>query len=117
MNTAIIYGIPNCDTVRKARKWLEDHHVAYDFVDLREQTPSRARISTWLKTLGADTLINRRSTTFKQLSSDAKALLEGDDPVAVLLEHPTLIKRPVLEYDGGLVVGFTADDYITRWPG
>ena len=107
----MLYGIPNCDTVRKARKWLDSHHVTHDFVDLRLATPSRERLSEWLNIVGNERLINRRSTTFKQLSDAERSALDQSGAVDILLAYPTLIKRPVLEWQATVSVGFTTDDY------
>ena len=111
MSQPILFGIPNCDTVRKARKWLDDQGKAHEFIDLRADTPSTQKISEWLAAVGAERLINRRSTTFKQLSEGDKATLEGADTVSVLQAQPTLIKRPVLEWNNTVSVGFKAEDY------
>ena len=111
MSQPILFGIPNCDTVRKARKWLDDQGQAHEFIDLRADTLSSHKITEWLAVVGADRLINRRSTTFKQLSQGDKAALEDDGAVSVLQAHPTLIKRPVLEWNTTVSVGFKAEDY------
>jgi len=111
MSQPILFGIPNCDTVRKARKWLDDQGLMHEFVDLRADTPSAIKISEWLSAVGSERLINRRSTTFKQLSQGDKAALEGGDTVSVLQAQPTLIKRPVLEWKNTVSVGFKAEDY------
>ena len=111
MSQPTLFGIPNCDTVRKARKWLDDQGLMHEFVDLRADTPSAIKISEWLSAVGSERLINRRSTTFKQLSEGDKAALEGTDTVSVLQAQPTLIKRPVLEWNNGVSVGFKAEDY------
>ena len=111
MSQPILFGIPNCDTVRKARKWLDSQDVAHEFVDLRANTPSAPKITEWLSTVGCERLINRRSTTFKQLSQGDKAALEEGDVVSVLRAQPTLIKRPVLEWNNAISVGFKAEEY------
>ena len=111
MSQPILFGIPNCDTVRKARKWLDDQGLAHEFIDLRADTPSTHKIAEWLAGVGAERLINRRSTTFKQLSQRDKAALEDDGAVSVLQAQPTLIKRPVLEWNNTVSVGFKAEDY------
>ena len=111
MSQPTLFGIPNCDTVRKARKWLDDQGLAHEFIDLRADTPSAGKISQWLLAVGSERLVNRRSTTFKQLSESDKAALEGRDTVSVLQAQPTLIKRPVLEWDDRVSVGFKAEEY------
>ena len=111
MSLPTLFGIPNCDTVRKARKWLEGYGIAHDFVDLRENTPPSGQIEVWLSTLGADRLINRRGTTYKQLDESQRAALDSDSAVSALRQHPTLIKRPVLEWQQNLLVGFSEQEY------
>ena len=111
----VIYGIPTCDSVRKARKWFEAESIEYDFVDFRKQAPTREQLATWLAALGNNALINKRSTTWKQLSDAERNEVENGDSIAILLAQPTLIKRPLLEYDGETAVGFSAKDYVTRF--
>ena len=111
MSQPLLFGIPNCDTVRKARKWLDEHGLTHEFIDLRADGPSVKKISEWLSAVGSEKLINRRSSTFKQLSQDDRAALEGGDTVSVLQAQPTLIKRPVLEWDDRVSVGFKAEEY------
>jgi len=109
--TPTIYGIANCDTIRKTRKWLDAHTVAYEFVDVREQLPSPAKVSLWLEKVGVEQLVNRRSTTWRNLDESARKALERGDAEQILLDHPTLIKRPVLELGSEVIVGFSADHY------
>ena len=111
MSQPMLFGIPNCDTVRKARKWLDEQGLTHEFVDLRVNRPSVKKISEWLSAVGSERLINRRSTTFKQLSQGDKVALEGGNTVSVLRAQPTLIKRPVLEWNNSVSVGFKAEDY------
>ena len=106
-----MYGIPNCDAVRKARKWLEQRGLTYEFVDLKADVPSRGQLEDWLDRVGGERLINRRSTTWKALSEEEKLKALEGDPVAVLQAHPTLIKRPLLEHDSAILVGFSEEDY------
>lgn len=115
MKTVTLYGIPNCDTVRKARKWLADSGVEHNFIDLREAPPTRVQVTGWLKSVGPERLINRRSTTFRQLSDADRSTLDGSDAANVLIAHPTLIKRPVLEWQDHVSVGFTTDDFSKRF--
>ena len=111
MSLPRLFGIPNCDTVRNARKWLDEHGLTHKFIDLRADKPSVKKINEWLLAVGSERLINRRSTTFKQLSEGDKAALECGDNVSVLQAQPTLIKRPVLEWNNAVSVGFKAEDY------
>lgn len=109
-----LYGIPNCDTVKKARRWLEAHHIDYRFHDLREDPVSRDTLQRWLVQLGSELLLNRRSTTWKQLPEGERP--DGTDSHAVidcLQQHPTLIKRPVLEHGQQVRAGFSATDYTS----
>ena len=107
-----LFGIKNCDTVKKARQWLEQNGVEHQFHDFREDGINSEQVNNWLKELGWQTLINKRSTSWKQLTDNQKnALLSGRD-LNVLIEMPTLIKRPVLESKQSLLVGFKEADYL-----
>jgi len=108
-----LYGITSCDTVRKARRWLETRGIAYEFVDLRAGGLDRAKLVTWSDALGWDQLVNRRSTTWRNLPLDRRESIgDSENLIQLLLEQPTLIKRPVLERsDGVLLVGFDAERY------
>lgn len=110
---AVVYGIPNCDSVRKARKWLADNEIAYKFVDVRENPPDAAKLHAWTDAVGAGTLVNRRSTTWKQLDPTARQRIDAGDVIDTLAANPTLIKRPVLEFAGTTMVGFEPDSYRT----
>ena len=109
--TANLYGISNCDTVRKARKWLTDNGIDHQFIDVRESTPPESQIAHWVMSLGAAKMVNKRSTTWKNLSDADRNEAENGDTTAVLLANPTLIKRPVLEYRDVLDAGFSVDAY------
>ncbi len=100
-----LYGIPNCDKVRAARKWLDSRGTEYRFHDLRKDGLTTERLSHWLNQQPLSALLNRRSTIWRQLPQSARNAIEQGD-LAQLAEHPTLIKRPVLETDGQLLVGF-----------
>ena len=115
MNLPTLHGIPNCDSVRKARGWLETHQIDYQFVDFKETPPTMAAINSWLEVVGATLLVNRRSTTYRQLQVTDKNALEKGDVASVLAKHPTLIKRPILEWEGDVSVGFSAANYADRF--
>ena len=100
-----VYGIKQCDTCRKALKWLAGQGIAHEFHDLRQDGLDRERVSGWLESGFADVLVNRRSTTWRQLS-DAQRATSGDELVQLLLDHPTLVKRPVFEREAIVAVGF-----------
>ncbi|WP_417689478.1 arsenate reductase [Pseudidiomarina sp.] len=104
--TATIYGIPNCDTVRKARKFLDKHGVDYDFHDVREQPLHAETLTRWLQQVDRDTLINKRSTSWRELSDDEQQLADDGVAIELLQRYPTLMKRPVLAYQEKLLVGF-----------
>lgn len=102
----IVYGIPNCDRVRAARQWLECQAIDYRFHDTRADGLTRTQLEDWAARLGMDTLLNRRSTTWRQLPEDERAGLTDAAAVELLLAHPTLLKRPLLDAEGTLSVGF-----------
>lgn len=107
----ILYGIPNCDTVRKARKWLTTHGVEYQFHDLRKDGLSAKQLKYWAQTVGWETLLNRRGQTWRKLPANAKADLTEAGALKLMQAEPTLIKRPVLEIKPRVHVGFKDTDY------
>lgn len=106
-----LYGIKNCDTVKKAQKFLQAQNTAYNFHDFREQGLSAEKVEQWLDAVGVEVLVNKRSTTWKQLTDDERNNLNRQTAVALCVANPTLIKRPVLEQDGRVTVGFTEATY------
>jgi Spx/MgsR family transcriptional regulator len=111
-----LYGIPNCDTVKKARAWLDENGVAVQFHDFKKAGVPAARLDAWLKAAGWERLLNRKGTTWRKLD---EALREStvDEASArrVMLDQPSVIKRPVVEWaDGRITVGFDAADWATR---
>jgi arsenate reductase len=107
-----IYGIKNCDTMKKARAWLDKRGVAYAFHDYKATGIKRERLDLWCKTVGWETLLNRNGTTFRKLPDKDKNGLDGKKAVALMLAQPSMIKRPVLDLGGGnLIVGFTPELY------
>jgi len=105
------YGIPNCDTVKKARKWLEAQGIEYTFHDYKKEGADPAKLKSWTEQKGWETLLNRRGTTFRKLSDAEKADIDAARAVAIMAGHNSTIKRPVVEYPGGLLVGFDADEW------
>lgn len=101
-----LYGIPNCDTVKKARKWLDAQGVEYAFHDYKKEGADPAKLGSWIADKGVDVVLNRRGTTFRKLSDADKADIDDDKAVILLTEHPSMIKRPVVEHAGGILVGF-----------
>jgi arsenate reductase len=109
-----LHGIKNCDTVRKARRWLEQQNIAYSFRDLRETPPTVMEVQGWLQQCDWQVLLNKRSTTWKGLSKAQQTTIINADTAATLLAaNPTLIKRPVLVDDNALTVGFKPEHYRT----
>ena len=109
--TATMYGIKNCDTVAKARKWLEDHGQAYAFHDYKTAGVDRARLEGWVKEHGWETILNRAGTTFRKLDEADKQDLNADKAIALMLAQPSMIKRPVLDLGDRRLVGFKPDLY------
>ena len=112
--TITLYGIRNCDTVKKARAWLEERGVAYDFHDYKVAGIDEARLRGWSNELGWERLLNRAGTTFRQLSEADKQGIDEDKAVALLLAHPSMIKRPVADLGDRRLVGFKADEWAAK---
>ncbi|WP_201860246.1 ArsC family reductase [Microvirga soli] len=106
-----LYGIKNCDTMKKARAWLDDRGVAYAFHDYKVEGIARARLETWARSVGWETLLNRAGTTFRKLPEADKSGLDEGRALALMLDQPSMIKRPVLHLDGRLLVGFKPEQY------
>jgi arsenate reductase (glutaredoxin) len=114
MSRRTIYGIKACDTMQKARAWLADHGVDYAFHDYKAVGIDPARLEGWVKAVGWEVLLNRSGTTFRKLPDADKADLTEAKAIGLMLAHPSMIKRPVLETDGGLIVGFKPETYAAR---
>ena len=109
-----IYGIKNCDTMKKARAWLDKHGVDYAFHDYKSAGIERERLERWAKKVGWEILLNRAGTTFKKLPDKDKGSLSETRAIALMLKQPSMIKRPVLDTGGGkLLVGFRPEEYAT----
>jgi arsenate reductase len=106
-----LYGISNCDTVRKARKWLASHDVAYQFHDFRKDGLSSKQVTAWVKAVGWEALLNRRGQTWRKLADKDKANLSEAKAIKLMASEPTLIKRPVLAVNKQVTVGFSEADY------
>ncbi|MBP7453286.1 MAG: arsenate reductase [Ottowia sp.] len=113
---AVVYGIPNCDTVKKARSWLAEHGVAYRFHDFKKQGVPADRLASWIAAAGWDKVLNRQGTTWRKLPADEQAAVRDAASAAALLQREaSAIKRPVVEWPGGAItVGFVPDDWATR---
>lgn len=108
---ATIYGIKNCDTMKKARLWLEEHGVEHAFHDYRASGIDREHLERWCTDAGWETVLNRAGTTFRKLPDEAKADLDRERAITLMLAQPSMIKRPVLEVDGKLLIGFKPEVY------
>ena len=106
-----MYGIPNCDTIKRARAWLEKHKVEYAFHDYKKAGVDKAMLEGWVKQAGWETLLNRAGTTFRKLPDADKNGLTEKKAIALMLAQPSMIKRPVLERKGKITVGFKPDEY------
>lgn len=116
MTRIVLYGIPNCDTVKRARAWLSEQGAAYDFHDFKKSGVPAQQLPQWLAALGRERLLNRAGSTWRKLD-DAQRAAAGDEAgaIALMLAQPSVIKRPVLQWpDGGLSVGFDAADWARR---
>jgi arsenate reductase (glutaredoxin) len=113
--TITIYGIKNCDTMKKARSWLDDRDVAYSFHDYKAAGIERGVLEGWTRKVGWETLLNRAGTTFRKLPDAKKAGLDEGRAVALMLAQPSMIKRPVLDVSGALIVGFKPEIYATTF--
>jgi len=106
-----IYGIKNCDTMKKARAWLENHGIDYAFHDYKATGIDRGRLEGWAKSVGWETLLNRAGMTFRKLPDKDKDAISEKKAIALMLDQPSMIKRPVLDVGGKLIVGFSPQTY------
>jgi Spx/MgsR family transcriptional regulator len=107
-----LYGIPNCDTVKKARTWLDSQSKAYTFHDYKKEGAEPERIAGWIAAAGLDLVVNRKGTTFRALSDEDKArAADAATAPALLAANPSVIKRPIVEHPGGILVGFKAEEW------
>ncbi|MGP1629889.1 MAG: arsenate reductase [Giesbergeria sp.] len=113
----VLYGIPNCDTVRKARAWLADQGLDHHFHDFKKSGVPEGALARWLKALGQLALVNRRGTTWRQLdTAEQEAVVDDASATALLLAHPSAIRRPVVEWsDGTTTVGFAPADWALHY--
>lgn len=107
----VIYGINNCDTVKKALKWLNEHNIAHDFVDFKKQTLTPELLATFVEQSDWEKLLNKRSTTFRHLPDDIKNNLSDENIFNAVIAQPTLLKRPLLQIDNRLHLGFKDSIY------
>lgn len=108
-----VYGIKNCDTMKKAMTWLETQHIPYTFHDYKKQAITAADISSWIDVLGLDTVVNRKGTTWKKLDANVQANFHGEVAIQTLLAQPSLIKRPLVNKDQEFFVGFNPEQWAS----
>jgi arsenate reductase len=109
-----IYGIRNCDTMKKARLWLDEHRVAYEFHDYKHAGLDRAVLRTWVAELGWEALLNRRGTTWRKLAEERRARIDEAGAIELMLEMPSIIRRPVLDLGDRRLVGFDEAQYAAQ---
>ena len=107
----IVYGIPNCDTVKKARKWLDNHNIAYRFHDFRKDGLDPSLLKKWAGKVGWEILLNRRGTTWRKLPEKTRETINSENAIRIMLENPAIIKRPVLVKGQKIIVGFNEEEY------
>lgn len=115
MTTITLYGISNCDTVKKARSWLDRRGIDYRFHDFRQDGLDASAVSRWLEALPLDQLVNKRSTSWRGLDKATQNNLSKDNAIPLLLAQPTLIKRPLVEVGDTIFCGFSADHFATQF--
>jgi len=106
-----MYGIPNCDTIRKARKWLTDHGIVYEFHDYKKDGVDTQQLKSWVDQVGWEVLLNKRGATWRKLDDADKAGVNRDKSITLMSEYPSMIKRPVLIAGDNIEVGFSARRY------
>lgn len=111
MPEPILFGIPNCDTVRKARRWLEQHQLTYQFHDFRKDGLTSQQIRGWLKHVDWESLVNKRGRTWRELSEQDKNIHTASEAISLCKRYPALIKRPVLETGEQITIGFKPQQY------
>ncbi|MDH5424936.1 MAG: ArsC family reductase [Gammaproteobacteria bacterium] len=106
-----VYGIPNCDTMKKARKWLDENNIDYAFHDYKKQGISKAKLKDWCTQADWEVLLNRRGTTWRKLDDETKAAINKTLAIDIMAENTSVIKRPVVETADDLLVGFSAESF------
>lgn len=106
-----IYGIPNCDTMKKARKWLQSNGVEYEFHDYKKLGIPEKKLTVWVRQKGWENVLNKRGTTWRKLDDKVRGNIDEAQAIKIMLDNPSIIKRPVLESGGTLIIGFSEADY------
>lgn len=110
-----LYGIPNCDTIKKARKWLADQNIDYEFHDYKKAGITSATLKTWCQQVDWEVLLNKRGTTWRKLPDAVKDSVNKTQAIKLMVEQPSMIKRPVLIHNDKLLVGFDSESYAALW--
>jgi len=113
--SVIMYAIPNCDTVKKAKKWLEANGIDYEFHNYKKEGISKAKLEDWCKQVDWEILLNRRGTTWRKLDDATKEGINKTSAIEIMATETSIIKRPVIETDGELLVGFSVDSFETAF--
>ena len=111
MSEVTVYGISNCDTIKKAKNWLDKEGIAYSFHDYRKQGLEANQLESWVDSLGWENLLNRRGTTWRKLPEEVKENIDQPSAIAIMLDNPSIIKRPLLIKDKELFLGFSDSNY------
>lgn len=111
MSKVKLHGISNCDTVRKTKKWLDTNKVDYKFIDFRKDGIEKSDVQRWVEQAGLDKVLNKRGTTWRKLSENQQNFKSEEEAITLLHREPTLIKRPVLEFDEKIEIGFDETNY------
>lgn len=106
-----LYGIPNCDTIKKARRWLQEHEIEYLFHDYKKSGIDAQKIDAWIDVTGWEVLLNRRGMMWRKTPQEVRDAIDQSSAIKLMLETPSIIKRPVLEMDSGIIVGFSEERY------
>ncbi len=106
-----LFGIPNCDSVKKSQKWLKNSGIEYEFHDYKKQGITKKQITNWCKNVGWEILLNKRSRTWKELSENDRSNLTQTKAVTLMYQHPTLIKRPIVQKGNSILVGFDSNEF------
>ncbi len=111
MTEITLYGIKNCDTVKKARKWLDENNISHRFHDVRADGLDQDMLARWIEAAGWETVLNKRGTTWRKLDPSIQENISAENLSELLLGHPAMVKRPVLDMSGAITIGFKADSY------
>ncbi|WP_417528259.1 ArsC family reductase [Marinomonas shanghaiensis] len=106
-----IFGIKNCDTMKKAFRWLDDNNIEYSFHDYKKSALDEATAKVWIETMGWESIINKRGTTWRKLDEETKSTMNDDNAIHIMIAQPSIIKRPLIVAKGSIYLGFSAEEY------